>query len=189
MLILTACLLPARSAVGLCLAAADSVTDGQAIVDAAIAAYGRLDVVINNAGILTPESWNDLTLESWQRTIDINLTGAKNATVAPFVYKTHHLPRQARDKHSENSKKEWRFVRGLLGDEGGVASAGVAGVRPRGRHLLSCDVTHLNPILLTPTERHVLLSQLRVHAAASLAGAARLSHHRSDRPTLSFAGW
>jgi NAD(P)-dependent dehydrogenase (short-subunit alcohol dehydrogenase family) len=46
-------------------------------VDAAIAAYGRLDVVINNAGILTPESWNDLTLESWQRTIDINLTGAK----------------------------------------------------------------------------------------------------------------
>lgn len=31
--------------------------------------------MINNAGILTPESWNDLTLESWQRTIDINLTG------------------------------------------------------------------------------------------------------------------
>ena len=91
MLILTAGLLPARSAVGLCLAAADSVTDGQAIVDAAIAAYGRLDVVINNAGILTPESWNDLTLESWQRTIDINLTGAKNATVAPFVYKMHHF--------------------------------------------------------------------------------------------------
>eukprot|EP01046_Picozoa_sp_COSAG06_P038605 COSAG06_NODE_4471_length_4220_cov_5.208202_3_plen_80_part_00 len=51
------------------------MTDGQAIVDATIAAYGRLDVVINNAGILTPESWNDLTLDSWQRTIDINLTG------------------------------------------------------------------------------------------------------------------
>ena len=67
------------------------MTDGQAIVDAAIAAYGRLDVVINNAGILTPESWNDLTLESWQRTIDINLTGAKNATVAPFIYITYHF--------------------------------------------------------------------------------------------------
>ena len=40
MLILTACLLPARSAVGLCLAAADSVTDGQAIVDEAIAVSG-----------------------------------------------------------------------------------------------------------------------------------------------------
>eukprot|EP01043_Picozoa_sp_COSAG02_P013572 COSAG02_NODE_546_length_20497_cov_41.264095_3_plen_209_part_00 len=53
----------------------DSVTDGQDIVDAVLAAYGRLDVVINNAGILTPEAWNDLTLESWQRTLDINLTG------------------------------------------------------------------------------------------------------------------
>ena len=56
-------------------AAADSVTNGQAIVDAALAAYGRLDIVINNAGILTPEAWNDLTVGSWQRTLDINLTG------------------------------------------------------------------------------------------------------------------
>ena len=64
--------------------------------------------------------------------------------------KMNILPRQARDKHSENSKKEWRFVRGLLGDEGGVAGASVAGVRPCGRHLLSCDVTHLKPTL-TPT--------------------------------------
>ena len=56
-------------------AAADSVTNGQAIVDAALATYGRLDIVINNAGILTPEAWNDLTVGSWQRTLDINLTG------------------------------------------------------------------------------------------------------------------
>ena len=54
---------------------ADSVTNGEAIVQAALAAYGQLDVVINNAGILTPEAWNDLTLQSWQRTLDINLTG------------------------------------------------------------------------------------------------------------------
>lgn len=53
----------------------DSVTNGQAIVDAVVTAYGRLDIVINNAGILTPEAWNDLTVSSWQRTLDINLTG------------------------------------------------------------------------------------------------------------------
>ena len=52
----------------------DSVENGQQVVDAVLAAFGRLDIVVNNAGILTPEVWSELTLESWQRTIDINLT-------------------------------------------------------------------------------------------------------------------
>eukprot|EP01043_Picozoa_sp_COSAG02_P058380 COSAG02_NODE_7256_length_3094_cov_19.263773_5_plen_82_part_00 len=62
------------------------MTDGQAIVDAALAAYGRLDVVINNAGILTPETWNDLSLESWQRTLDINLTGVFSVGHTPALW-------------------------------------------------------------------------------------------------------
>jgi 3-hydroxyacyl-CoA dehydrogenase/3a,7a,12a-trihydroxy-5b-cholest-24-enoyl-CoA hydratase len=53
----------------------DSVEQGDLIVAAAMEAYGRIDIVINNAGILTPEVWSELTLESWQRTININLTG------------------------------------------------------------------------------------------------------------------
>ena len=53
----------------------ESVEQGELIVAAAIEAYGRADIVVNNAGILTPEVWSELTLESWQRTIDINLTG------------------------------------------------------------------------------------------------------------------
>jgi len=53
----------------------DSVVDGDLIVTAALQAYGRIDIVVNNAGILTPEVWSELTLESWQRTIDVNLTG------------------------------------------------------------------------------------------------------------------
>ena len=53
----------------------DSVEDGDRIIEAVLAAYGRLDIVVNNAGILTPEVWSELTLESWQRTINVNLTG------------------------------------------------------------------------------------------------------------------
>jgi NAD(P)-dependent dehydrogenase (short-subunit alcohol dehydrogenase family) len=53
----------------------DSVEQGDQLVAAAMAAYGRLDIVINNAGILTPEVWSELTLESWQRTLNVNLTG------------------------------------------------------------------------------------------------------------------
>jgi hypothetical protein len=33
--------------------------------------------------------------------------------LAPFIYKCIILPRQARDKHRENSKKEWRFAQWL----------------------------------------------------------------------------
>ena len=64
-----------EAAGGTAVADHNSVLDGEAIVATALEAFGRLDVVVNNAGILTPENWNDLTLESWQRTIDINLTG------------------------------------------------------------------------------------------------------------------
>ncbi len=53
----------------------DSVENGDAVVAAALAAFGRIDIVINNAGIITPETWSELTLESWQRTINVNLTG------------------------------------------------------------------------------------------------------------------
>ena len=64
-----------RAAGGEAIANFDSVEQGELLVAAALAAYGRLDIVINNAGILTPETWSELTLESWQRTININLTG------------------------------------------------------------------------------------------------------------------
>lgn len=59
---------------GIATANYDSVETGQTVIDAVTAAYGRLDIVVNNAGILTPETWSELTLESWQKTLDINLT-------------------------------------------------------------------------------------------------------------------
>ena len=52
----------------------DSVEDGPAIVGACLAAYGRLDIVVNNAGILTPQTWDSLTRDAWARTLDVNLT-------------------------------------------------------------------------------------------------------------------
>lgn len=40
--------------------------------------YGRLDVLVNNAGIATHKNTEDITLQYWQDAIDINLT-------APFL--------------------------------------------------------------------------------------------------------
>ena len=64
-----------RSAGGDALANYDSVENGEAIIEASMSIYGRIDIVINNAGIVTPETWTELTLESWQKTINVNLTG------------------------------------------------------------------------------------------------------------------
>ena len=36
----------------------------------------RIDVLINNAGITLPENSDSYSLKSWQKTLDVNLTGA-----------------------------------------------------------------------------------------------------------------
>lgn len=64
-----------RGAGGEAIANYDSVEQGGTIVQAAVDAFGRIDIVINNAGIITPETWSELTLESWQTTLNVNLTG------------------------------------------------------------------------------------------------------------------
>jgi glucose 1-dehydrogenase len=40
-----------------------------------IEAFGRLDILVNNAGIQLDAAFVDLTLDQWQRVMDVNLTG------------------------------------------------------------------------------------------------------------------
>ncbi len=39
-------------------------------------AFGRVDILFNNAGITSPKTLTELALDEWQRIIDVNLTGA-----------------------------------------------------------------------------------------------------------------
>lgn len=43
----------------------DSVVDGEKIVETAIRAFGRVDIVINNAGILRDKSFQRMTEQDW----------------------------------------------------------------------------------------------------------------------------
>jgi NAD(P)-dependent dehydrogenase (short-subunit alcohol dehydrogenase family) len=47
-----------------------------ALFEQTMAAHGRVDVLINNAGTASREPADELPLASWQRVIDVNLTGA-----------------------------------------------------------------------------------------------------------------
>ncbi|HXE16979.1 MAG TPA: SDR family NAD(P)-dependent oxidoreductase, partial [Stellaceae bacterium] len=49
--------------------------DVLALFDKTMKAHGRVDVLINNAGVASREKTDELPLASWQRVIDVNLTG------------------------------------------------------------------------------------------------------------------
>jgi SDR family mycofactocin-dependent oxidoreductase len=51
-------------------------------VDDGVAALGRLDIIVANAGIAAPQAWNDITPESFRDVMDVNVTGTWNTVMA-----------------------------------------------------------------------------------------------------------
>jgi len=77
-----------RAAGGAAVASADpvgTVAAGEAIVGAALAAFGRLDALVNNAGISLARPFAELSAADWDRVIRVHLTGTFACARAAFV--------------------------------------------------------------------------------------------------------
>lgn len=64
----------------------DSVTDGEKIVECALDNFGRIDVVVNNAGILRDKSFHKMDEADWDLVYNVHVKGAFKVSHAAWSH-------------------------------------------------------------------------------------------------------
>lgn len=62
------------------------VNDGDAVVKTAIDNFGRIDILINNAGILRDKAFGNMTDQQWDDVIKVHLRGTYKVSKAAYPY-------------------------------------------------------------------------------------------------------
>ncbi|KAG9409342.1 hypothetical protein AC1031_019592 [Aphanomyces cochlioides] len=75
-----------RAKGGVAVANYDSVTDGAKVVATAIEAFGRVDIIVNNAGILRDRAFHKMTRAEWDAVKSVHLDGTFAVTHAAWPY-------------------------------------------------------------------------------------------------------
>ncbi len=58
------------------------INEVEAMVSSVRSKFGKIDILINNAGIAQQKLFNDISQEEWNKMLSVNLTGAYNCTRA-----------------------------------------------------------------------------------------------------------
>ena len=115
----------------------------EALVDQSIEHFGGLDIMVNNAGIGGSGGILDVTDESWQKTIDINLSGV--------MYGIRAAAKKMKEKKTPGVIINMSSILGSVGFNGSIAyCAAKGGV---------VQLTHAGALDLAP-------DQIRVNAIA-----------------------
>ena len=85
----------------------------QALVDAAVHTYGRLDVMINNAGLMPQSPLERLKVDDWDRMIDVNIKGVLYGIAAALPHMKRRRPGTSSTSLPSRGTKSGRAARSI----------------------------------------------------------------------------
>ena len=135
--------------------------DVQTLIARVLGEWQRLDVLVNNAGILRRTPLPELTLKEWQEVLDTNLTGAMLCTQAA-------VPAL---REQQGSVVNVASIRGLVGGTSPAYAASKGGL-----------------VALTKTLARTLAPQVRVNAVAPAFVDTALNTHLTVEQRARLAG-
>jgi NAD(P)-dependent dehydrogenase (short-subunit alcohol dehydrogenase family) len=147
-----------KAAGGNAVASTDSVTSaqgGKAIIDAALDNFGRVDIVINNAGIIHFTPFEDITPEDWRLHLNVHLDGSfyvsqpaframKKQGYGRFVFisSTAGMLGQSGNAHYATAKTGIVGLTNVLALEGAAHGILANSILPTGLTRMATDQTH-----------------------------------------------
>jgi NAD(P)-dependent dehydrogenase (short-subunit alcohol dehydrogenase family) len=153
-----------------------TVAGGEAMVQAAVDAFGRIDILVNNAGILRDRMIFNMTEQEWDDVIAVHLKGHYNCTRPASI-----LMRQQRYGRIVNMSS----TSGIIGNPGqanyGAAKSGIAGftrvvAKDLGRYGVTCNA--IAPGAATRLTATVPDASRELRSRAGITGAASRSPGR-----------
>ena len=141
--------------------------DWRHAVDAAVARFGKLNVLINNAGILTAGPIADFPASEWDRVLAINLTGAFNGVQAALPAMTAATPGSIINIASTAGLKGYGGLVGYTASKFGLRGLTKAVALDLGDSGIRCNSVHPGAVLTPMTDG---MDMTQSHVAMKRAG-------------------